>query len=514
MVPRQIEFVDSIPLGLNSKVDVSKLPSPRLLEYDSEYIAPENNLQKTICQSWSEILGLHRIGINDNFFKLGGTSLLAIQAAIQMRKANINLRPQMLFKCQTPKELADFILKEQTGNIINASMVTHDRNSIEFAKTMPLISPHELDLSRVLLFGSTGFLGAHILSKLLQESQCKEIYCVIRDTTTESAKQRLLNILKVYVPGLDLFLVNKIKIFCGDISVPDFKLEKKNLEFFQLNISTIINAAANVSHVGKRSTFIKDNIVGVQNIIDFASIGIKKKIIHISTIGVKGISSRSEPFTEIDLDVGQVMTEYYSESKLKAEILLNSYIKNGGDVLIFRVGTIAPNSSGIFQTNIESHFFSRYIKSILNLRIAPKWDDRYLSLTPVDFMAEAILAIAAKHKTYSTYHINTDQSISYTTLAQWLINYGYKLEILDSNQFNENIEKIASDSSMSHKLDGLIQLLDTSNVKHHKLSIEITKNILHECQLNYPAITEEWFGKFIAYAVQSNFIAQVKGILV
>lgn len=514
MVPRQIEFIDSIPLGLNNKVNVNKLPSPRLLKYDSEYIAPENNLQKVICQSWSDILGLHRIGINDNFFKLGGTSLLAIQAAIHMRKRSINLRPQVLFKCQTPKELADFILKEQAGNIIDASMVQSDRDSNEFAKTTQLISPSKLDLSRVLIFGSTGFLGAHLLGTLLQDPYCKEIYCIVRDTTIEDAKNRLFNTLKIYMPDINDSLLDKVNILCGNMSDSYFQVNETTLDFLQNNINTIINAAANVSHVGKQSAFIKDNIEGVQNIINFASIGIKKKIIHISTIGVKGISPRIEPFTETDLDVGQTMTEYYSESKLKAEIILNSYIKNGGDVLIFRVGTIAPNSRGIFQKNIQSHFFSRYIKSILSLGIAPKWDDRHLSLTPVDFMAEAVLAIAAENRTDSTYHINTDQNISYALLAKWLINYGYGIKILEHNQFNENIEKVALDSNVSHKLDGLIQLLDTSNVKHHKLSTSLTKDVLDECKMSYPATTEEWFRKFIDYAVRANFIPQAESVLV
>lgn len=508
MIPRQIEFIDHIPLGVNSKVNPSLLPAPRLLKIDSQYTAPANGLERDICTSWSNVLGVGQIGVNDNFFNLGGTSLLAIQAAIQLRKWGVSLRPQVIFKHQTIRELANFISKEQKTNLINASMVASTRDNPEFSKTYHTTDSKPLDLSCVLLFGATGFLGTHLLHRVLQDKSCDIVYCLVRGG--KDAYERLQSTFFWYFPNASRELFEKVKVLTGDISAINMGLANEVINELQKNVTVIINAAANVSHVGDKEKFFKINVDGVHNIIDFARPS-RKKIIHISTIGVKGLSHTPQTFSEMDLDIGQHMTEYYTESKLNAEIALNSYIREGGDALIFRVGTIAPNlKSGIFQKNISSHFFSRYIYAILNLKIAPKWDKRFLSLTPADIMADMIISIAAKNNAISTFHINNNNKISYHELSQWLQNFGYDLSILTPDDFNERIYSLANDQKSAPLLDGLVQLVDGAEIAHHNLSSNLTNQALDAQNIYYPNITPEWFYKFLNYGIKLDYFPNQK----
>lgn len=80
MVPNILVHLKSLPLTINGKLDRKALPEPDFNNVDS-YIKPRNELEKNICKIWSEVLGLpeDKIGIQDDFFRLGGNSILAIR---------------------------------------------------------------------------------------------------------------------------------------------------------------------------------------------------------------------------------------------------------------------------------------------------------------------------------------------------------------------------------------------------------------------------------------------------
>jgi amino acid adenylation domain-containing protein len=78
MVPSAIVPIDSIPLSHNGKADVKKLASLSIKLPDTKYVAPISEEEKALAQLMSNVLGVERVGVTDNFFDLGGTSLLAI----------------------------------------------------------------------------------------------------------------------------------------------------------------------------------------------------------------------------------------------------------------------------------------------------------------------------------------------------------------------------------------------------------------------------------------------------
>lgn len=79
MVPSHFVKIDKIPLTGNGKIDRDKLPQPdQTVESIDNFVAPEDELQASIVKIWQDILEISRIGINDNFFRLGGDSLSAM----------------------------------------------------------------------------------------------------------------------------------------------------------------------------------------------------------------------------------------------------------------------------------------------------------------------------------------------------------------------------------------------------------------------------------------------------
>jgi len=90
-------------------VDVRALPAPDRLrpELASEYAAPRNPAEQTLAGIWAEVLGVDRVGIHDNFFQLGGDSILSIQAVARARQAGLKITPRQVFQCQTIARLTD-----------------------------------------------------------------------------------------------------------------------------------------------------------------------------------------------------------------------------------------------------------------------------------------------------------------------------------------------------------------------------------------------------------------------
>ncbi|MEH2104794.1 amino acid adenylation domain-containing protein [Nostoc sp.] len=88
MVPAVFVILDSLPLTSNGKVDRQNLPKCDRTRPDLEetFIAPRNSTEETLASIWAELLGLEQIGINDNFFNLGGHSLIAAQILSRIRE--------------------------------------------------------------------------------------------------------------------------------------------------------------------------------------------------------------------------------------------------------------------------------------------------------------------------------------------------------------------------------------------------------------------------------------------
>jgi len=82
MIPSAFVIMDALPLTPNLKVDRKALPAPDRLDAQSTklYVPPENELQEKIAAIWQELLNVSRVGVNENFFDLGGHSLLSVQA--------------------------------------------------------------------------------------------------------------------------------------------------------------------------------------------------------------------------------------------------------------------------------------------------------------------------------------------------------------------------------------------------------------------------------------------------
>jgi len=133
MVPSLFIVLDSLPLSANGKTDRKSLPEPDFSNAatPTKYVSPKNKLQKKLVAIWQKALGIKRIGIDDIFFEIGGTSLLAVKTAITIRKRlRKSILPDLLLACPTIRELAIAIetAKSKPGHSAIEAMQPHGDN--------------------------------------------------------------------------------------------------------------------------------------------------------------------------------------------------------------------------------------------------------------------------------------------------------------------------------------------------------------------------------------------------
>ncbi|MGW5053661.1 non-ribosomal peptide synthase/polyketide synthase [Actinokineospora sp. NPDC004072] len=122
MVPAAVVVLDRLPLGPTGKLDRRALPAPDLAATDG-YVEPDGAVARELAAIWARVLGLPRVGARDNFFALGGDSILSIQLVTEIRRAGYRISTRDLFLHQTVERLAEVVVVEDAGGSDRAPVV-------------------------------------------------------------------------------------------------------------------------------------------------------------------------------------------------------------------------------------------------------------------------------------------------------------------------------------------------------------------------------------------------------
>jgi amino acid adenylation domain-containing protein/non-ribosomal peptide synthase protein (TIGR01720 family) len=170
MVPSAFVFIEALPLTPNGKIDRRALPAPEFRpDLEPGFIAPETEIEQRLAQIWSEVLGIKQIGIRDNFFALGGDSILSLQIITRANQAKLQLTPKQLFAHPTIAELAAVVgtgsnVRAEQGLVIGAVPLTPIQRWF-FEQEQP--EPHHYNQSVVLEVPAN--LKSDLLQRVLQQ---------------------------------------------------------------------------------------------------------------------------------------------------------------------------------------------------------------------------------------------------------------------------------------------------------------------------------------------------------
>ena len=499
MVPQTVVKLLSLPTNVNGKTDCVAL-GKLSVSVEVEYAPPSTKEEKILCEAFEETLLLRRVGINDNFFEIGGTSLQAVKMMMYANKHDLDVDYSTIFKYPTPHLLAGHLGIRKIQNYLFPLVSTHEKelNKIDELLRQNYNENHsKTKLGNVLITGSTGFLGSHIVKYLLEDTTVGKIFCLVRVKGNLTPEKRLKTALFYYFTDIceDQFS-RKISVVDGDIT------DKHFFSRIGGEITTVINCAANVAHFAYGDAIESVNVDAVENLIKFCEVK-KAALIHISTISVAGHllneTSRDAVFTENDLYKEQIISNKYINSKFVAEFKVLEAKTNGLKAKIIRVGNLQGRvEDGEFQINLQKNAFARRIKAYAAIGRAPiTLKDTLVNITPVDEAARAILLLAGLPDSFSVFHVMNDVTITFDEIRSALSAIGKELLYMENEDFEALVDEFLKDSDLSKNVEGLILEKSGMQLKELPVDASFTVRTLKNIGFKFKVMDKYYIEKYL-----------------
>ena len=503
MVPDVMMQLDSIPLTPSGKVNVKALPEVRREARKSGRKAPKKSLEQQICELFKAVLSLDDYFADDNFFEMGGTSLSASKAIMQLMSKGIKVEYQDIFDYPTPEELSGYIesrrapvaasqAEEPVSGFKSGYEDVLRNNTLEFAHLV-----RRKPLGNVLLTGAVGFLGIHILRELLDRDEGR-IICLVRKGDMPTAEIRLQNMLMYYFdnPFKEAFK-DRITVIDADIT-DDNILETLSAVHFD----TLINCAAIVKHYASDDIIEKVNVHGVENLIEAAKAA-GAVMVQISTVSVPGVHTRESYIKQVKMHENELfvidsMDNKYCISKYHAELKMLEAIRGGLRGKIIRVGNLmGRHSDGEFQINFNTNAFMNALRGFTTIGKCPiSHATDPMNFSPIDMTARAIVLLAGTNDGFTAFHADSRFGFDEMQLIEASNRCGLSIVPVQDEEYYSDYYRMLGDARINSKLQGLVtndrpdlHMVDTDNM--------FTANVLYRLGFSWPLVDSSYLERAI-----------------
>ena len=522
MIPNTFTNIEQLPFTPNGKIDRKALNNYKIDKKieKQEISEPRNETEKIILNVIKSKLNEEDFGIDNNIFDYGADSLTIINIITELFKYNLDIKVFDMYKYPTIRELYDNLINKEENKKELEYNNLENLNKIVKNFTKEVECKKINNKYNILLTGSTGFFGCHLLIELLKDNdKINKIYCIIRPKKNITAKERLLKKIKFYFGNDYNNLFEKyVEVIEGEISEKGFLLENNIYAELQKNIDIVVHSAANVNHYGKYSNFEKSNIVATQNIIDFCK-GFDIKLHYISTMTVSGnyLLKQKKGITEFDENsfyIGQNFEQnVYSKSKLIAESKIIESINEGLNATIYRLGDLTGRYvDGGFQENIDKNAIYLRLKSIIEIGCIPNTIlENELEFSPVDCAAIAVKDIIWSDKCEKRiFNIYNPNMISTKEILNVMQEFNYPIQVVSKDEFTKIIDKLSRDKEKQNSITGIINDFTEDKDLVYNYTIkqknEITCEYLKNLGFKWNIIDKTYLYKILEYMKSVKFI--------
>lgn len=255
----------------------------------------------------------------------------------------------------------------------------------------------------VILTGATGALGAHILSLLRSSPHVSEIHCLIRAASPTAANERVSKSLLARNKAPSNSTASKITCHSCRLSEPDLGLSPSTYKDLATRTTLVVHAAWAVNFSMRLSSFVKDHIAGLRNLIDFAlaspTTNPARFLFCSSTASVLGPHVSSPIPERISHDPLSASPLGYSRSKWVAESICEQahlHTRLRDHITVLRIGQLCGDTeSGIWNV---TEAWPLMLSSVKLTGSLPNLKGEKLGWLPVDVAAQAVIEISSTLK--------------------------------------------------------------------------------------------------------------------
>jgi amino acid adenylation domain-containing protein/thioester reductase-like protein len=469
MVPSAFVLLEALPLTPSGKVHRASLPAPEgeTGSAASAYVAPRNAVEEAVAGIWMEVLGLPRVGLDDDFFDLGGHSLTATKLMYGVRKAfGVDLPLRTLFESPTVRALSQAVEDLRRGAASTALPVMTLADLEAEAVLDPEIRPASPwtpggEPGDVFLTGATGFLGAFLLREILEQYPAARVHALVRAKDAEDGLRRIRENLEGYALWDDALAARVVPVV-GDLAKPLLGLAPEAFQRLAAEVDLIVHNGAWVNLFYAYSTLKAANVLGSQEVLRLAVRGRVKPVHYVSTAGVFFTTGRSgEWIVREDTPLEEVrgLVGGYVQSKWVAEKLVRLAGSRGVPVAVYRPGRIGGHSrTGL--GNPDDLVF-RVLNGSIQLGAAPEMD-MLVEISPVDWLSRALVRLSRQPESIGgTFHLVNPALVPWSELTSWLDGLGWPVRNLPWDEWQRELAASA-ESSTDNVLYPLLPVLSAA----------------------------------------------------
>ncbi|RKP08944.1 hypothetical protein THASP1DRAFT_34517 [Thamnocephalis sphaerospora] len=555
-VPSLFVPMTKMPLTPNGKVDKPALPFPDTAILRSQMGGGRPKKQKltpteqTVHDIWARCLNQPSMPVNENFFDLGGHSILATRMIFEVRKELcVDVPLGLVFQEPTIRGMSRKIDRIRGFNIADddeeeqaeatrqdtaAAAAAAALAATAYASDLPEMTAQlpdsypvtgafplaNKDRPAFFLTGATGFLGAFVLAELLRRHPKSQVYCLVRASDQAAALERVRKNCRAHLVWQESWETHEsIVAVVGDLARPKLGIAPAVWDELADKIDVIVHNGALVHWVYPYQKLRAPNVLGTLEALRLAA---DKRIKPFHFVSSTSVLDTNHYVRESELRRGEGkggvleaddlegsrtgLGSGYGQSKWVAEKLIMEARRRGLPATIIRPGYILGDATtGV--TNSDD-FIWRLVKGCVQLGKVPEMHN-VANMCPVDYVARATVAIASSEHalTMPAFHIFNSQRFRFTDLFQALPRYGYHVQSVEYVAWRKQLMDLtlnAADNALYPLLHFVLDDLPTST-KAPELDTANTHRVLEGSDVVCPHV-EPLLGLYLAFLVKAGFL--------